>query len=69
MSLKLTDERPLRRTINLEQAILEFGAARRTVYLWIKQGRADVTRDANGRLRIYADSLPAKLLRGRGART
>lgn len=54
-----------RRLVNTAQAAAIAGIARRTLYLWIKLGRVEVTRTASGQLRIYADTLFRRDPRGR----
>lgn len=43
--------------ININQAALEAGVSRRTIYNWIKDKRLETKRTAGGAIRIYSSSL------------
>lgn len=65
MTISTADlSRPL---VNTRQACAIAGIRPRTIYLWIQQGRVEVTRTASGQVRIYADTLFRRDPRGRKA--
>lgn len=55
-----------RRTVCIMEATQIAGVSRRTIYNWINAGKLEYKRTAGGSIRIYEDTLSARVRRGVG---